>query len=155
MCAVAKNLIVRAAREGGRFTAAPRADDEPDRQHDLDQLLTHAVPVDEQVERRLIRRQVVDDVLAALTRLPRSQSRALGLVYGQGMSYAGAAETMGVAEGTLSPRLQRGRSKLRDSLAHWRGRGVRRGRYRRRGRRRRLGVVAATRRCRLRASNAE
>lgn len=56
-------------------------------------------------------------VRRAVTRLGEKDREAVGLFYADGLSYAEIAEFLGVTEGTVLGRLQRGRAKLRKELA--------------------------------------
>lgn len=58
-----------------------------------------------------------DAVARALAGLPDDQRAAVVLVDGEGLDYDTAAETLGVATGTLASRLSRGRAALRTALA--------------------------------------
>jgi RNA polymerase sigma-70 factor, ECF subfamily len=53
----------------------------------------------------------------AMARLPEEQRMAVALVLIEGLSYAEAAEVMGVPIGTLTSRLARGRATLQTMLA--------------------------------------
>jgi RNA polymerase sigma-70 factor, ECF subfamily len=53
----------------------------------------------------------------AMARLPEEQRTAIALVLIEGLSYAEAAEVMGVPVGTLTSRLARGRATLQTMLA--------------------------------------
>lgn len=57
-----------------------------------------------------------DDLAAALDRLPTDQRAAVLLVDAYGMSYAEAAEVLGVRTGTVASRISRARSVLRSAL---------------------------------------
>ncbi len=56
-------------------------------------------------------------VQAAMARLPEEQRSAIALVLVEGLSYREAAEALGIAEGTLTSRLGRGRAALQALLA--------------------------------------
>ena len=57
------------------------------------------------------------DMLRGLERLPEEQRSAIALVLVEGLSYREAAEALGIAEGTLTSRLGRGRAALQALLA--------------------------------------
>lgn len=58
-----------------------------------------------------------NDILATLDRLPVEQKEVLLLVSVEDVSYAEAAEILGVPLGTVMSRLSRGRTRLREMLA--------------------------------------
>lgn len=60
----------------------------------------------------------VMDFEKALTLLPDEQREALVLVGASGMSYEDAAETCGVAIGTIKSRINRGRARLAELLGY-------------------------------------
>ncbi len=53
------------------------------------------------------------ETAAALQELPNEQRQVILLVALEGMSYGEAAETLGIAQGTVMSRLSRGRERLR------------------------------------------
>ncbi|PXA96532.1 RNA polymerase subunit sigma [Nostoc sp. 3335mG] len=57
------------------------------------------------------------DILASLDRLPDEQRAVILLVTIEEMSYADAAETLGVPVGTVMSRLSRARARLREALS--------------------------------------
>jgi RNA polymerase sigma-70 factor (ECF subfamily) len=59
----------------------------------------------------------IEDMRAALARLPVSQREAVLLVGASGFSYEEAGEIMGVAVGTVKSRVHRARSSLAEMLA--------------------------------------
>lgn len=61
---------------------------------------------------QLVRRELV----RALEQLPREQREVILLVALEGMTYGEAAETLGIAQGTVMSRLSRGRERLRRLL---------------------------------------
>lgn len=65
---------------------------------------------------RILREQTGEVVRRTVARLPAKYRDALVLVYFGEMDVAGAAETLGVPEGTLKARLHRGRAMLRKRL---------------------------------------
>lgn len=60
-------------------------------------------------------RMELADVLAGVARLPEEQRTVLLLVAVEGLSYAEAAEVTGLAVGTVTSRLSRARSQLRQA----------------------------------------
>jgi len=58
---------------------------------------------------------IVANIADAMDRLPPEQRAAILLVSVEGMSYAEAASTLGIAVGTLRSRLSRGRDRLRST----------------------------------------
>ena len=57
------------------------------------------------------------DILASLDRLPDEQRAVILLVTIEEMSYADAAETLGVPVGTVMSRMSRARARLREALS--------------------------------------
>jgi len=70
------------------------------------------IAVDDQVSRRA----EVQDVLRALATLPEEQRQAIALIALEELTYAEAAEVLGIPRGTLMSRLARGRQALREAL---------------------------------------
>jgi RNA polymerase sigma-70 factor (ECF subfamily) len=70
------------------------------------------LPDNEDGERRAMGKIWLSDVLSALTRLPMEQAEAMTLVNIEGLSYADAAEVLGIPQGTLESRIARGRVAL-------------------------------------------
>jgi RNA polymerase sigma-70 factor (ECF subfamily) len=68
------------------------------------------------VEADQVKRIELRQVLDALDELPEAQRRPILLIALEGMSYADAAETLGVPLGTLYSRLGRGREALRKMM---------------------------------------
>jgi RNA polymerase sigma-70 factor (ECF subfamily) len=58
----------------------------------------------------------LDQTLEALDRLPDEQREAIALVALEGISYAAAAEVLGVKLGTLMSRISRGRAAIRAAM---------------------------------------
>jgi RNA polymerase sigma-70 factor (ECF subfamily) len=58
----------------------------------------------------------IDDVWAAMRKLPDEQREAIALVCVEGFAYREAAEALGVPIGTLTSRLARGREALQAML---------------------------------------
>jgi RNA polymerase sigma-70 factor, ECF subfamily len=63
-------------------------------------------------ERQVIGKIWLSDVLSALKRLPEDQAAAMTLVNIDGLSYAQAADVLGIPQGTLESRIARGRVAL-------------------------------------------
>jgi RNA polymerase sigma-70 factor (ECF subfamily) len=61
-------------------------------------------------------RLVVQDLAAALAKLPQDQREALLLVGAEGMTYDEVAEVQGVATGTIKSRVNRARSRLAELM---------------------------------------
>jgi RNA polymerase sigma-70 factor (ECF subfamily) len=61
-------------------------------------------------------RIVVQDLEAALARLPREQREAILLIGAEGMAYEEAAEVLGVKVGTLKSRVNRARNRLAEMM---------------------------------------
>jgi RNA polymerase sigma-70 factor, ECF subfamily len=73
---------------------------------------------------RLEQRRLGDRVAKAIAMLPDDQQRAVSLVDIEGLTFAEAAEVLGVKQGTVASRVARGRAALRADLwdvAHDRG----------------------------------
>ncbi|MGF1543330.1 MAG: RNA polymerase sigma factor [Parvularculaceae bacterium] len=64
-------------------------------------------------DRAVFTRQVLD----AIDRLPTEQRSAIALVFGEGMTYRQAAETLSVPIGTIMSRIHSGRRRLANELA--------------------------------------
>jgi RNA polymerase sigma-70 factor (ECF subfamily) len=60
---------------------------------------------------------VRESLAAALAALPPEDRAAVLLVDGAGFDYRGAAEVLGIPEGTVASRLNRARADLRNALA--------------------------------------
>lgn len=69
-------------------------------------------------EHRLSARRLGQELEGALDRLPPAQREAVWLVDGMGLTFADAAEVMGIAPGTVASRVARGRAALRGRLAN-------------------------------------
>jgi RNA polymerase sigma-70 factor (ECF subfamily) len=65
---------------------------------------------------RLEERQLGDRVAHAIALLPEDQQRAVTLVDVEGLTFAEAAEVLGVKQGTVASRVARGRAALRADL---------------------------------------
>jgi RNA polymerase sigma-70 factor (ECF subfamily) len=61
-------------------------------------------------------RLTVQDLNAALARLPREQREALLLIGGEGLSYEEAAESLGIKVGTIKSRVNRARNRLAELM---------------------------------------
>jgi RNA polymerase sigma-70 factor, ECF subfamily len=61
-------------------------------------------------------RLAVQDLHAALARLPREQREALLLIGAEGLSYEEAAETLGTKVGTIKSRVNRARTRLAELM---------------------------------------
>jgi len=57
------------------------------------------------------------DIVGAVNRLPEDQRAVLLLISVEDMSYADAAQTLGVPVGTVMSRLSRARARLRDDMS--------------------------------------
>ena len=79
---------------------------------DPERLLPPTAAADEAVDR------LSDDVQAALRRLPDEFRAAVVLCDIEGLSYEEVAVTLGIKLGTVRSRIHRGRSLLRQALAH-------------------------------------
>lgn len=65
---------------------------------------------------RLEQRRLGDRVAQAIAMLPEDQQRAVSLVDIEGLTFAEAAEVLGVKQGTVASRVARGRAALRADL---------------------------------------
>jgi RNA polymerase sigma-70 factor, ECF subfamily len=73
-------------------------------------------------------RIVIQDLEAALAKLPREQREAVLLVGAEGMAYEEAADTLGVKVGTLKSRVNRARTRLAELMGLAGGDGIAAGR---------------------------
>lgn len=100
-----KRIAIDKVRSANRWARVVTADEEGSvRQADPGQA-DETLRVDGMVTRR------------AIMDLPRDQREAVALVLIEGLSYADAAEVLGVPEGTLASRLVRGRQTLISRLS--------------------------------------
>lgn len=104
--------IMRNAHINGVRRRRPELLDDPDR--DLDRLGQDDAPGPEAIVVGETFDAVVVDALAAL---PEKFGRVVTLVDVDGLSYAEAAEVLGIPIGTVMSRLHRARSRIRDRLA--------------------------------------
>lgn len=114
---VARRFVLRAVREGRRFTVPPAdgpAVDQVAGSRTRPVSVQPARPVEDQAETRI----AAERVYRELAGLPSQQSRAVYLVQALGMSRAEAAAMMDIAEGTVSSHLSRGLTKLREALGY-------------------------------------
>lgn len=84
-------------------------------------LYAHEHDLDARLERSSsdLRRDLADEPLAAIAKLPPRFRDVCWLIDVQGLSYAAAAERLGCPEGTIMSRLHRARQRLRDDLASY------------------------------------
>lgn len=77
--------------------------------------LDRAVSIDP-IEERVVARDALARIQRALTGLPEEQRVLLSLVVIDGLSYAQAAECLGIPTGTVMSRLSRARRRLADAI---------------------------------------
>lgn len=84
---------------------------------DLDRRAATAADPARTPEEAVVDRRFEADVEAAYEGLPRRYREVVDLVDLAGLSYAQAAETLGIPQGTVMSRLHRGRKRIRRALA--------------------------------------
>lgn len=107
------NDLRRTARQGQAVFLDELADEEnPAQAQVVAQELFDSLPKQLEGEQMVLFRQVIEQVEA----LPHEQRHVLFLVAVEGLSYAEAAQVMGVALGTVMSRLSRARTRLKEVL---------------------------------------
>lgn len=87
-------------------------------QEDPEVLHKVKAPSDGSVSEKMIRKEIENEILQAVSRLPRKQASAVLMRIIQDEPYENIAQVLGCSEATVRTHVLRGRDRLRQWLAH-------------------------------------